>query len=108
MTTVGENGWGDDPTSQRRDKLATTKRALLAAYGVETEADPASAIVDLLTDLRHLAKFASVDFDASLETSAGHQEDEEQEWNEAMDAAGQEPDSRMVTTFDAYTPEGDL
>lgn len=55
-------------------RRAERAAAVLEEYEFETEGE--CAVIDLLTDLRHLCLFNRYDFDRLTETAEGHFEEE--------------------------------
>lgn len=62
--------------SNNQDRANRAYRTLLVYQQITSTADEESAVIDLLTDLRHLAADYAVEFDDAVRISAGHFEAE--------------------------------
>lgn len=59
-------------SNKNQDRAERAYRTLLVYQQITGTADQESAVVDLLTDLRHLATEYAIDMEAAVRISAGH------------------------------------
>ena len=62
--------------SKNQDRANRAYRTLLVYQQITSTADTDAAVVDLLTDLRHLAAEYAIDMEDAVRISAGHFEAE--------------------------------